>query len=183
MPTYPPIAAGQRITAGLLTAMLPNVIVKPSTTGRASTTTLTLDPDLQTTLAPGAQYFVEFHLQAAAVFDGTNGGTGGSGGDFRTSWTTPTGASGLKGVMGPSSNAQNNTADRITARMGVHVFNTSIIYAGVRSSNANAFYVHEWGVVTTTNGGTFGLNWAQGVSNATATQLFGNSTMIVRRVA
>jgi len=173
--TYPPISAGQRITAGLLTAMLPNVIVKPTTTARASTTTFANDPDLQTTLAANAQYYVEFRLMAAAL----------STADFRTQWTVPTGASGLKGVMGPAGGSTpDNNGDNLTVRLGVHQFGTAVVYQGARNDNTLAFYVNEWGVITTgAAGGTLALAWAQGTSNATATQLFGGSVMIVRRTA
>lgn len=175
MATYPPISAGQRITADLLTAMLPNVIVKPTTTARANTQTLTNDPDLRTTLEANAQYYVQFQLMAAAT----------SAADFRTEWTVPTNAAGLKAVMGPAGGSTpENNGDNLTVRLGVHQFGTDVIYQGARNDNTLAFYVQEWGVVTTgASGGTLALAWAQGTSNATATQLFGGSTMIVRRIA
>jgi len=175
MAKYPQILAGQRITSTMLRDMLPEVIVKPSTTARASTTTLANDPDLQMTLSANAMYFVEFEILAAA----TNTA------DFKTEWTVPSGSTGLKAVLGPSSSASTqSTADPTTVRMGCHQFGTDIVYAGVRDDNSLAFYCREWGVVTTSStGGTLALAWAQGTSNATATQVFGGSVMRVRRVA
>lgn len=171
--TYPPIAAGQRITGNLLTAMLPVVITKPATTERADTATPTIDPDLQIELAGSAVYFVEFHLMPAAIADA----------DWRTNWVVPAGASGLKAVMGPSTVAANSQADNITMRAGVHQFETQVVVNGVRNGNSLAFYVHEWGIVRTgAAGGTCGIAWAQGTSNPTPSRLFADSVMIARRI-
>lgn len=173
MAKYPEITAGQKITAELLRSMLPEVIVKPGTTERASTTTLTIDPDLQFEGVAGAQYLIEFNLMPAALANT----------DFKTEWTVPNDASGLKAVLGPGSSAADGNADNIAMRAGVHQFGTDITYNGVRNNNANAFLVQEFGIVTLVSGGTIGLNWAQGTSNATPTILYGGSYMRVTRLA
>src|SRR5690606_8411480 len=109
MPKFPPTPAGTRIDAALLQSMLPEVIVKPSTSDRASTTTLTIDPDLQFEGLAGATYLVEFNLMPAAI----------QAAGFRTEWSVPADASGLKNVLGPASNATpNNNANGITMRAG-----------------------------------------------------------------
>lgn len=171
--TYPPIAAGQKITAGLLAAMIPQVVVKTVQTDRASTTTLAVDPDLAVELEASSVYVVEFTLYFAAL----------NAADVQTTWTVPTSAAGLKSVIGPASAASTVTdADGVSIRDGVHVFSTAIAYGGVRNSNGFAFRVREEGVVTTSNSGTCGINWAQVTSNATATSLFASSYMRVRKV-
>lgn len=175
MATYPPISAGQRITADLLTAMLPNVIVKPTTTARASTTTFADDPDLQAPVEANAQYYIEFRILAAGV----------AAADIKTEWGVPSGASGLKTVLGPATGSTtNNNADNITMRAGAHQHGTDVVYNCVRDDSTLAFGIVEWGFVTTgSTSGTVAFRWAQNSSNTIATQVFGGSTMIVRRVA
>ena len=174
MPKFPPTPAGTRIDAALLQSMLPEVIVKPSTTDRASTTTLTIDPDLQFEGLAGATYLVEFNLMPAAI----------QAAGFRTEWSVPADASGLKNVLGPASNATpNNNANGITMRAGVHQFGTDMTYAGVRDDNGLAYLVQEFGIVTLVTAGTIGISWAQVNSNATATRLFLGSWMRVTRMA
>jgi hypothetical protein len=154
--------------------MLPQVIVKPTMTERASTTTTTIDPDLQFEGEAGATYLVEFNLIPAAIQDA----------DFRTTWIVPSGASGLKNVLGPASNATTNSnADNITMRAGVHGFGTNVAYAGVRDGNTVAFTVQEFAVVTLTDAGTVGIAWAQNTSNATGSRLYNGSWMRVTRLA
>ena len=173
MSTYPPIPAGRRLTASLLTAMLPNIIVKELTTERASTTTVALDPELQFQGEANARYLVEFNLIPAAV---TAAG-------FKTQWSVPLGASGFKNVLGPASNASNTNADQITMRAGVHIYNSDVAYAGVRNNNSTAFTVLEYSVITLGNAGTVGLSWAQNATSTTPTRLFVGSWMRVTRLS
>lgn len=181
MAKYPEITAGQKITAELLRSMLPEIIVKPATTDRASTTTLTIDPDLQFEGEAGATYLVEFNLMPAALA-GHNSTT--DPGGFKTEWSVPGDASGLKNVLGPASNATpSSNADGITMRAGVHQFGTDVAYAGARDDNGLAFLVQEFGIVTLVSAGTIGLSWAQVFSTATATRLFLGSWMRVTRMA
>lgn len=180
MAKYPNITAGQRLTAELLSSMLPLVVVKPATTERASTTTLTIDPDLQFDGEAGATYLVEFNLMPAALIGTSDVNPGG----FMTEWSVPSDASGLKNVLGPASDAtQDSSADGITMRAGVHQFNTDVRYAGVRNGNNLAYLVQEFGIVTLVTAGTIGLSWAQAYSTATASALFLGSYMRVTSLA
>jgi len=173
MSSYPPIAAGQRITAGLLAAMIPQVIVKTVATDRASTIVPAIDPDLQANLEANSVYLVEFTCYFAA----TNAV------DVKTEWAVPTNAAGLKSVIGPASTATTEAnADGVSVRLGTHQFDTDMVYAGVRNDNTLAFRVREEGVVTTTNSGVVGISWAQGTSSATAATLFAASYMTVRKI-
>lgn len=172
MAKYPVITAGQRLNASLLSSMLPEVIVKSSVTSR-TTTSFSDDPELTTTLAGGAVYLVEFRLIAG----------GGTTGDFQTEWGVPSGASGLKNVLGPGSSSSTSTADNISMRSGTHQFNTDITYGMRTGGNTNGSGIVEWGVVTTTTAGTCALRWSQAASDATASQLFNGSLMIVTRLA
>lgn len=173
MAQYPQIAAGDELTADLLMSMIPQTINKPSNTGRSSTATPTIDPDLQMTLEANATYFVEFHLHYAAA----------DAAQFRTDWTVPTGATGNKCVIGMSaSNTGNANADNATGRFGVHGFGTDVTY-GTRNNGADQVYALETATVITTNSGTVGINWAQATSNAATTTLYATSFMRVTRIA
>lgn len=175
MSTYPQIAAGQRVTAGLLTSMLPDEITKQADTDRLSTTTLALDPELQQPLAANAVYFVEFLLLAG----------GSTTGDLKTQWQVPAGTSGLKAVIGPGTGATaNSAADNETMRVGVHGFATDIVYNAVRNGTTLLFRVREHAVVTTSGtAGTCGLLWAQNAVDATnATRIGAGSLMRAKRI-
>ncbi len=174
MSIYPNIRAGQRATDELLRSMLPEIIVKPANTDRASTTVPAIDPHLQLAADAGAVYLVEFKLWPAALLAA----------DFKTSWAVPAGATGSKGVIGPSSTASSGSADQITMRAGVDGFAVEVTYSGVRDSGSSAFVVLESGIVTVGGtAGAIGLSWAQGTSSATAARLAVGSTMTVYRLA
>lgn len=172
MAKYPAIRAGRRMTEALLEEMIPTFIYKPGHTDRTSTTTVTLDPDLQVAVAADAVYFVEFWLWPAAFLAS----------DFRSEWSVPSGASGFKAVLGPGSSASDGSANNVAMRCGVHGFDTEVVYSGVRDSTGS-FQVVEWGVVTTDDAGTLGLSWAQGTSGASASRLSIHSNMTVTRLA
>lgn len=170
--TYPQIAAGDDITADLLSKMLPRIIVKPSATSRTSTTTLADDPDLSMALEANATYFVEFFL----YYNGDDTGR------FKTIWTVPSGSTGNRGVIGEGSTVTTATnADNVLGRFGVHAYGTSVVY-GTRNS-ANQLQAYESGVIITTSSGNVTLQWAQNSSSTTATTLNNTSLMRVTRLA
>lgn len=170
MAIYPTILAGQRITAGLLSSMLPTIINKPAAEDRTSNATLTADTDLQITLAANATYEVTMHIHY-----GTSTAAG-----FQTDWTVPTGAGGNRASI--SAGAGSNTFADTTGNWGVHSFNTSVSH-GNRNSTTNQLWLMERGIVTTVSAGTLALRWAQVTSTASATRVASTSTLIVRRLA
>lgn len=170
MSYYPTILAGQRITASLLTSLLPNVIYKTTSEDRSATTTLTADTDLQAPLEANAVYHVMMQIHFATM---TVAG-------FQTDWSVPTGASGGRSSI--SAGANSNTYADTTGNFGVHNFNTAVNH-GNRNSSTNQLWLMEEGMITTTNAGTLALRWAQVTSNAAATRVGSNSVMIVRRLA
>lgn len=173
MSTYPTIAAGQEITASLLTSMLPNMVVKQANTDR-TTSTFAADPELTFNLAAGGSYFVEFFL----LLGGTTTG------DIQTRWAVPSGASGLRSVIGPSTVAADANADNITTRQGAHVFGTATLYSGVRNATGQIFQAYEWGVLLSSGtGGAVTLEWAQGTTNATASRVNAGSLLRVTRIS
>jgi hypothetical protein len=170
--TYPVITAGQPINAALLTSMLPTYIVKQSNTDRTNAT-FSADPELTTTLVASATYFVEFFLQLGGI----------PAADIQTRWATPGSASGLKCLIGPGSAALDANADNVATRQGAHLYNTAILYNGVRSATGQIFQAYEYSVLTSGTGGTLSLEWAQGTTNATASRVGAGSLLRVTRLS
>lgn len=141
-------------------------IAKGSNTARASTTTLANDPDLQITNLPAGYYRIEFTLQ----FTATNS-TGGS--QWRLS-------------MG--------TATQFEVGMGYHDCNTTT--APVVFTLAANSATPQTCTITSGSGvdinvsyfrpsvpaGTLSIQWAQNSSNASATNLNQNSSLMVTRI-
>lgn len=169
MSYYPTILAGQRITASLLTLMLPNVVYKTASEDRTATTALTADSDLQATLEANAIYHVTMQIHYATS---TVAG-------FQTDWTVPAGASGGRSSI--SAGAASNTSSDTTGNFGVHNFST-VVNHGNRNST-NQLWLMEEGMVTTKSAGTIALRWAQVTSDASITRVGSNSVMLIRRLA
>lgn len=174
MAVYPSITAGQKATADLLRAMVPDVIYKTAATDRASTTVLADDPDLTYQVEANATYHVRFSLWFAAL----------SAADVVTDWTVPVGVTGNRSVLGPGSTVADANADNVAMRCGVHGYGTDVTYSGVRNSGSLHFGVVEESIVqVSTTSGTIAIRWAQGTTNVTATQLAIGSSMTIRRIA
>lgn len=171
MTYYPSIAAGTDITDDLLNSMMPAFVLKPSDTSRTSTTTFTADPDLTFSLAANATYEIVLYLH----YSGHQSGL------IKTQWTVPSGATGLRsGIGAASTNTDANLQG--DGRFAVHGFTTAVTY-GTRTTSTFQCAAIEEGIVTTTNAGTFSLDWAQNASHATATTVHSNSRLWVRRLA
>lgn len=170
MSRFPVLYAGQRLTAPLLTSMMSDYIVKAANEDRTSTTTLTADTDLTTTLEANAVYEVEFEIHYATL----------SAAGFQTDWTTPTGATGGRSSVSSGSN-QVSSSD-VPGMWGVHAFNTAVSH-GDRNSSTNQLFLLERAIVNTTNAGTLALRWAQDVSNAAATRVGVGSWLRVKRLS
>lgn len=170
MSRYPSILAGARITAGLLSSMIPDVLYKVTSEDRSSTITLTADSDLQATLAANAVYHVTMNIHYATT---TAAG-------FQTDWAVPTGATGGRSSI--SNGAAQTAFSDVPGNWGVHNFNTAVNH-GNRNSSTNQLWLMEEGLITTTTAGTLALRWAQVTSNAAATRVGSNSVMLVRRLA
>lgn len=145
---------------------VPQTASKPADTSRASTTTLTLDPDLAVTVAATGTYLVQLHAAASSA------GTGG-----------------LRIILG-------GTAAFTVPNTSVFYKDTAISAAPsaqlgpggsfVAYSSAGSFdgpFGLLGTVVVVTAVGTLGLSWAQGASNATGTIVKARSSLIVSRVA
>ena len=179
MSIYPNYTAGQRLTAADLQAGQFMIAVKTSNTDRASITTLTADPDLSFALAANAVYLVEFYLHYAALASASAG--------FNTTWAVPSGASGNRSAHGLASTVSDTSSAPAgggagSVRSGVHGYATAIAY-GSRNSGSNQCFALEEGLVTTSSAGTCAIQWAQNVSNATATRLAAGSWARALRIS
>jgi hypothetical protein len=167
------IAAGGLGDSDFISALVPDVFWKAAATSRASTTTLADDPDLTTTLAANAVYWVQMWLHFVSQTTPL----------IQTAWTVPSGATGNRGVIGPGSSSNQASSDNVSGRFGVHGFATSIVY-GTRGATTNQLGCSETAVVfTSSSSGTLALQWAQNTSNATASQMSAGSVMLVKRLA
>jgi hypothetical protein len=170
MAVYPELYAGQRATADLLTSMLPLHAAKASSTGRASTTTISADPDLQLPVEANAQYFIHFYFRVS----------GNAAADMDIQFTTPAGCTGSYSVTGRLAGASAGDGDaRTSTRIA---FNVETQYS--TPSTAAAQVNHGAGrLITGANAGTLSIDWAQTVSNATASVMESDSWLELRRIA
>lgn len=167
---YPTIAAGQRVTASLLTSMLPITVVKQADEQRSSTTTMATDAELTLAVVANATYLFEGYVSYSQ-----NLGASSTAG-IKIGWTAPTGASltwSSDGTDGPTSlTGQDATSQPITQTR-------SLPANGVTSMRAA-----PTGLLTVSStAGTFGLQWAQVSSSATPTFVRAGSWLRLIRVA
>jgi hypothetical protein len=143
-------------------------LYKTSDLGRASTVTLSNDPDLITAVVTGAVYLVYFHLI-------TSGGSGASAGNFKWDWQTP----------GSSVFNYEATYNTVTPNfVGQELVNSpSVAIIAQTNGVSNNNPVRGSGLLTTTSAGNFALQWAQGTSNGTNSFLRARSFMTVQRIA
>lgn len=139
---------------------------KTSDTSRASTTTLTADPDLQFAVAANAKYY----------FSGTfyyTGGTQGSS-DFKIGWTFPAGLTMIiaKSFIDTTGAWVGGT---VSVQTDTPVFGTAVTLGNRTVQMSGTIFVSS-------TAGTLALTWAQNTSNATATVLKAGSGLILVRV-
>ncbi|MFJ4617431.1 hypothetical protein [Streptomyces sp. NPDC088812] len=170
MAVWPNLYAGQRATADLLTSMLPLHAAKASSTSRASTTTISADPDLQLPVEANAQYLIHFYFRIS----------GNAAGDMDIQLTTPAGCTGSYSVTGRLAGASAGDGDARTSTRTT--FNVETLYSTPSTAAAQAN--HGAGrLITGATAGTLSVDWAQNVSNATASVMESDSWMELRRIA
>jgi hypothetical protein len=130
---------------------------KPLAESVTSSIALQNDDDIFFSLGVGSWRLELFALVSGAV-----------GGDVRMAWTFTGSEAGnsARACFGPGPTSTDVTDG--TYRSSGHGFATPVIYGTAAGANA---YVHEDISITVTVAGTFQLQWAQGTSSATATQL------------
>lgn len=182
---YPTFLAGQRITAGLLRSAQEQVARKTADTARAATTTATADPHLQFDVAANAAY----RWHGWIKYDGPTAA------DLNVDFTAPAGTFGEWTAIGAghspvigSSIAPALITDTQDARgylMRVETNDvTSARSYGCLGTGGIPLTLQLYGTVRVgSTGGTFSLDWAQLVSNATACTLYTDSWLSMLRVA
>lgn len=145
------------------------VLRKPSSTSRASTTTLAADPHLSVNVVPGT-YTVDCFL----TYDADTAA------DLKLGWFAPASTT---GAWWPGGSDSGNTTLAATARWGAPAdfTTTSLPVAGVGAGTIVACRPVGTAVVTGT--GQISLAWAQNASSVTPTIVRGQSWLQVRRIA
>lgn len=170
MARYPTILAGQRLTADLLTSMLPLHAAKSGSTSRSSTTTVTADPDLQLSVEANADYTIHGLLRIS----------GPAAGDMDIKFTVPSGATGSYTVTGRLASASALDSDTRTSTRISFGVETQFSTPSTSAAQAN----HVVGrLITSSTAGTFSIDWAQTVSDATATVMESDSWIMLKRIA
>lgn len=164
---FPTIPAGGTYVASLLQSMVPLTVYKANDTSRATTTSLTADPDLQASVVANGWYFLAFMLSY-------EGGTQGSS-DLQVKFTTPPGTTMQWSpmILGTSGSVNVGT-------VGGTAF---IVTAGTNGAGNRRAFCGLGTVSVGSTAGTVALNWAQGTSSATATIVHALSSMFLIRMA
>lgn len=180
---YPTPLAGQRITASLLRSMQPQVARKTSDTSRAATTATTADPHLQFTVVAGAVYVWWGWIKYDAA----------TGGDLVLAFEAPSGSLGEWGGHGPGSVVISSSAtptlqtDSVTTQGYMLRIESNDVtqlrtYGGLGAGTALTIPINGM-LRVGASGGTWALDWAQSVSNATPTTLYTDSYICLQRIA
>ena len=160
---FPQILAGQAFTAALLLSMIPQVAWKSADTSRASTTTLTNDPDLSFAIPSAGTYLIDGYLN----YEGSN-----APGDLQIEFNSV-------GNIRWQAFGQNTsgTISGIGTRQGGGANTFGAAGAGVLCA------VGIRGDIITPASGNCNMSWAQNTSSATATILHAGSWLRLQRVA
>lgn len=183
--SYPTFLAGQRVTASLLSSAQAQVARKTSDTSRSATTTTTADPHLQFEIAANGVYIMDGWIK----YDGPTAA------DLNVDFSAPSGCLGEWTAIGAghspvigSSNAPALITDTQDARGYLMRVETNDITSarsyGTLGTGIIPLTLHIKGTVrNSTTAGTYSLDWAQLVSNATACTLYTDSWLRLQRVA
>jgi hypothetical protein len=172
---YPVITASSRLTAELLASMVDNYAIKPSDLPKTSNVTLANDPDLTTaTLTANGIFAVEFHVRFAGL----------QAAGIKTAWSVPAGTTGNRDTLGPgSANVAEAGANTTELHWGVFPYATAVAYTNPRNNAANYTHLIEKALVSIgATAGAVVLQWAQNVTNVTATTVAANSYVKWRQV-
>lgn len=160
-PSFPVIGVGDFVTADLLTSMLPSQVTKLNSTSRASTSTVTADPDLSGITLGIGTYEIEMFILWSQTSTATQRLQTQWG--FSGSWNNPTRVCNGPGdvVTGPARTAVTET------NFSGNVANVSANYNV--QNNSSPTIVREFSAtVTVSTAGDFSLLWAQGAGTTSA---------------
>lgn len=174
MSQYPDIAGATKVDDTLLTAMLPNYVIKPADATPRTATTQVADPDLTFAVVANAVYDVTFRIRWAGLLAA----------GLATAWTVPTGTSGNRECMGPgTANASESNANTSTMRWAVHGYGTVCNYTNPRNSTSLQTWSEEHAIVAVgSTAGSITLTWGQWTANATGSLINAQSYVKYRRI-
>jgi len=181
--SFPTLLAGQRITAGLLTSMLPQVGRKPADTSRTSNNVQAPDPHIQFSVVAGGVYTVSGYIlydSDAAV-------------DIILSFQSPSGTNGRwtgygTGTTVVSGTAGGGTQQNSTSTWGYTLRNEYSDITQTRTFGGLGVGQPQTVMIDATlrvgvNSGAFGLQWSQATSSAIATTVYTDSWLSLQRIA
>lgn len=166
-PTFP---AGHEPTAGEMQAILPLYVRKGADQSVTSSTALVNDSALFQSVLANATY----EMYAFLIYDGA------SGTNLKIAFYGPSGAT-LDWMQ--DGNTGGNTSAGGTTWWGYNTISTNNSTYGTVGAGSKLACRPSGLLITSSTAGTFGLQFAQGGSNATAVHVFTGSWMILRRVA
>lgn len=151
-------------------------VYKAAATSRASTATLTDDPDLQLPMEANAVY--EFEIFGAGIAQNAPGIS------WNLNFTGTVTSTRWKGQQQHNNSASFGVLSTINYDSAQNAIPSGTNLGWANGFGPFAFTFTIRGMISVgASGGTFSLRWAQRVSNATAAQLDAGSFMRVRRVA
>jgi hypothetical protein len=161
--------AGEVLTASDTNVYLKNTIFarKTATESVTSSTTFQDDDHLSVSVAASSVY----EMTAFLKYDGDTAG------DLKFQWVGPSGAT-LSFWTETLQVTASSTADDAHAISAI----STAVSAGARGAGTNCAATMAGLLVVSTTAGTFKLQWSQDTSSATATRLFADSYVCLRRV-
>lgn len=169
--SYPVPLAGQRLTASLLRSMLPQTVRKTSDESRASTTTLADDTHLVFAAEVSAVYTMWGWIKYFA--DNTP--------DIKMQFTVPTGCLGEWAWIMPGQATLAGSVNGYSVRTESNDVNA--VRTGYGTSNTDHMVPVSGLFRMSTTAGNIALQWAQNVSDASATILYTDSWLMFQRIA
>lgn len=169
MSTYPSIAAGQRITASLLTSMLPVFAYKTADESVTSSTALQNDDELFASLPANSTWSMTSYIQT----NGANTGTG----DIKIDFSVPAGA-----TLKYTSFGTTTSSPAIQYEATVNSAGTARA-VGTNGASPDMGMAMQALVTIGSTAGTVQFRWAQNTSTATATIVRAGSHLKFTRMA
>jgi hypothetical protein len=169
-------SAGQKLTASALNALVTGFTAIEYVLGtnetRTSTTTMT-DSAILVALAANTTYDVDFWCALL----------GAQAGDFKSQWTFPTSATVYVWQLAPATTLT-GAADEGSVNFGARAVDTTSpttpAFAGVLDTTNPVTMRQRLRVIVGVTSGNLRLQWAQSVSNATATTILAGAKLSAR---
>lgn len=165
---YPKWAAGERITAGKLNALV-TAVVKSATEAVTNSATMQNDDELFAPVVANATYRVQLML----LYDAPTAG------DIQIGWTGPTGAT-LTWTPGGAATSEGTSFALTSMNYQTRLITEIAAIGGSTSTGVMADVTGT--LIVGSTAGTLQFRWAQNTANATATNVRANSHLILTRI-